>query len=285
MSAGVLHTIAPTQHELGGMWVRRALPAPGVGLIGPFIFVDQFGPAEFAAGAGLGIPPHPHAGISTVTWLFEGAIHHRDSLGTSAVIRPGQVNLMTAGRGITHSERSPEEFAGQVRRIYGMQTWLALPDGQEEMAPAFESHADLPVIEERGARATVIMGQVWGERAPTTCHAPTIYAEIVLEPGGTIPLDPDASERAVMLVGGGASLDDQPMPLYGLALLTPGKQVRLSSTTGARAMLLGGEPFATPRDMWWNFVSSSQDRIREWSRDWQEGRFPPVPGDPDNQGA
>ena len=284
MSA-ILRVISPSQHELGGMWVRRALPSIGVGMIGPFIFVDQFGPAEFTGNTGLGIPPHPHAGISTVTWLFEGAIHHRDSLGTSAVIRPGQVNLMTAGRGITHSERSPTESLGQVQRIYGMQTWLALPDELEEMDPAFESHADLPVIELHGARATIIMGKLWGERAPTTCHAPTIYAEIELEAGGAIPIDPDAAERAVMLVGGDAELDGQSLPSFGLALLAPGRQVQLSSSSGGRMMLLGGATFSSPRYMWWNFVSSSQQRIRDKTRDWQEGRFAPVPGDPDNHGA
>jgi len=282
MSGAILRIITPTQHELGGMWVRRAVPAAGVGMVGPFVFVDQFGPAEFTAGAGLGIPPHPHAGISTVTWLFEGAIHHRDSLGTSAVIHPGQVNLMTAGRGITHSERSPAELAGQTQRIYGMQTWLALPDGLEQMDPAFESHTDLPLIEERGAKATVIMGSMWGERAPTTCHAPTIYADIQLAAGATIPIDPDARERAVMLVGGGAEIDGQNLPLYGLALLAPDQQVRLTSADGGRVMVLGGETFASPRTMWWNFVGSSREMIRGWARDWQEGRFPPVPGDPEN---
>ena len=282
MSSPILHTITPAQHDLGGLWVRRALPAAGIGMVGPFIFVDMFGPAELPAGRTMDITPHPHIGISTVTWLFEGAIHHRDSIGTDAIIRPGQVNLMTAGRGITHSERSPMDLRGKVQPIWGMQTWLALPDGLEEMDPAFEQQQILPVVEERGARATIIMGKLWGEQAPTTCHCPTIYADIELSAGGEIPIDPDATERAVMLVSGGANLNGEPLQLYGLHLLAAGDQLRLTSDHGARVMLLGGEPLYTPRFIWWNFVASSQERIRQATRDWQEGRFPDVPGDPDN---
>ena len=282
MSSAILAAIRPVDHDLGGMMVRRVLPSREAGMVGPFIFVDQFGPAELPADRAMDIAPHPHIGISTVTWLFDGAIHHRDSLGSSAVLEPGQVGLMTAGRGITHSERSPLDRRGQPQRIYGMQTWLALPDDLEEMTPTFELQTALPVIEEGGARATVIMGTLWGETAPTTCHAPTIYAEIVLEPGGSIPIDPDALERAVMVVGGGAQIDGEELVLFGLHLLDAGRQVRLTSAHGARLMLLGGQPFYTPRYLWWNFVSSSQERIRQAHADWREGRFPPVPGDPDN---
>lgn len=281
MSGAILHTITPTQHDLGGLWVRRALPSPGIGMVGPFIFVDMFGPAELPVGRSMDITPHPHIGISTVTWLFDGAIHHRDSIGTDAIIRPGQVNLMTAGSGITHSERSPHERRGKVQSIWGMQTWLALPDGLEEMAPTFEQHQVLPVFEEHGARATVIMGNLWGKQAPTTCHCPTIYADIALTAGGEIAIEPAATERAVMLVSGGASLDAQPLQLYGLHLLAAGEKLRLHSDHGARVMLMGGEPLYTPRFIWWNFVASSQERIRQATRDWQEGRFPAVPGDPD----
>lgn len=282
MTSAILHTITPDSHDLGGMMVRRALPSPRCHMVGPFVFVDQFGPAEFPAEAAMDIPPHPHIGIATVTWLMEGAIHHRDSLGTSAVIRPGQVNLMTAGRGITHSERTPAELRGKTKRIYGMQTWLALPDGLEDMPPAFESHDDLPLIEAEGASARVIIGDLWGRAAPTTQHSPTIYADIVLAPGGAIPIDPAATERAVMLVGGGAELDGEALRLYGLNLLDAGCTPRLTSHGGGRVMLLGGEPLYTPRHIWWNFVSSNPERIRQAAAEWQEGRFPPVPGDPDN---
>ena len=271
-------TIAPVTHDLGQFEVRRVLPAPGRTMVGPFIFVDQFGPAQLALGSGMDVRPHPHIGLATVTWLFEGGIDHRDSLGTFATIRPGQVNLMTAGRGIVHSERSPAAERESGPRLYGIQTWLALPDGQEEIAPAFEAQTDLPVIEDARSSARVIMGTLWGQCAPTTCHAETIYAEIVLQPGGTVPIDARADERAVMLVGGEASIDGQPLALYHLAVLQPGVPMTLRSDTGGRVMLLGGEAFATRRHVWWNFVSSTRDRIQQAKDDWMGGRFPKVPG-------
>lgn len=272
-------TIAPVTHDLGQFEVRRVLPAPGRTMVGPFIFVDQFGPAQLALRSGMDVRPHPHIGLATVTWLFEGGIDHRDSLGTFATIRPEQVNLMTAGRGIVHSERSPAEERHAGPRLYGMQTWLALPDGQEEIAPAFEARSDLPVIEDARSSARVIMGTLWGQCAPTTCHAETIYAEIVLQPGGTVPVDARADERAVMLVGGEASIDGQPLALYHLAVLQPGVPMTLRSDTGGRVMLLGGEAFATRRHVWWNFVSSSRERIQQAKEDWMGGAFPKVPGD------
>lgn len=272
-------TIAPVTHDLGQFEVRRVLPNKGRTMVGPFIFVDQFGPAQLDIGAAMDVRPHPHINLATVTWLFEGAIDHRDSLGTFATIRPGQVNLMTAGRGIVHSERSPQAERAAGPRLYGMQTWLALPDGQEEIEPAFEARTDLPVVEDTCARATVIMGSLWGKRAPTTTHAETIYAEIVLAPGGALPIDSEADERAVMLVGGEASLDFTPLPLYTLAVLAPGAAMRLQSDSGGRVMLLGGEAFATKRHVWWNFVSSSRDRINQAKDDWRADRFPKVPGD------
>lgn len=275
----LLATIQPVTHDLGAFQVRRALPSPGRVMVGPFIFVDQFGPAQLPPGQAMDVRPHPHIGIATVTWLFEGAIDHRDSLGSFATIRPGQVNLMTAGRGIVHSERSPQTERADGPRLYGMQTWLALPDGQEEIAPAFESRADLPLIEDGCASARVIMGSLWGHTALTTQHAATIYAEILLAPGGTIPIDAEADERAVMLVGGEASLDGMPLSLYELAVLAPGAAMKLSSASGGRVMLLGGEAFTSPRHVWWNFVSSSRDRINQAKDDWRNGAFAKVPGD------
>lgn len=275
----ILQTIAPVTHDLGAFRVRRALPAPGRTMVGPFIFVDQFGPSQLQPGEAMDVRPHPHIGLATVTWLFEGAIDHRDSLGNYATIRPGQVNLMTAGRGIVHSERSPAEERPKPPRLYGMQTWLALPDGSEEIDPAFESRADLPLVEGDGASARVIMGSLWGKTAPTTCHSPTIYAEIVLDAGGAIPLDADAEERAVMLVGGEASIGGLPLDLYSLVVLAPGAAMRLASQNGGRVMLLGGGAFATRRHVWWNFVSSRRERIEQAKADWNEGRFPKVQGD------
>ena len=272
-------TLTPTTHDLGQFEVRRVLPAKSRSMVGPFIFVDQFGPAQLDLGSGMDVRPHPHINLATVTWLFEGAIDHRDSIGSFATIRPGQVNLMTAGKGIVHSERSPEAERKAGPRLYGMQTWLALPDGREEIDPAFEAVTDLPVIEDGHAKAIVIMGELWGERAPTTTHADTIYAEIMLEPGGMIPLEEDADERAVMLVGGEASVDGHALTLYQVAVLQPGREMTLESRSGARVMLMGGEAFTTKRHAWWNFVSSSRERINQAKDDWREGRFGTVPGE------
>ena len=272
-------TLTPTTHDLGQFEVRRVLPAKSRSMVGPFIFVDQFGPAQLDLGSGMDVRPHPHINLATVTWLFEGAIDHRDSIGSFATIRPGQVNLMTAGKGIVHSERSPEAERKAGPKLYGMQTWLPLPDGREEIDPAFEAVTDLPVIEDGHAKAIVIMGELWGERAPTTTHADTIYAEIMLEPGGMIPLEEDADERAVMLVGGEASVDGHALTLYQLAVLQPGREMTLESRSGARVMLMGGEAFTTKRHAWWNFVSSSRERINQAKDDWREGRFGTVPGE------
>ena len=212
-------TLTPVTHDLGQFQVRRVLPSKARSMVGPFIFVDQFGPAQLDLGSGMDVRPHPHINLATVTWLFEGAIDHRDSLGSFSTIRPGQVNLMTAGKGIVHSERSPQAERQAGPKLYGMQTWLALPDGREEIDPAFEAITALPVIEDGRATATVIMGELWGERAPTTTYADTIYAEIVLGAGGAIPLEEDADERAVMLVGGEASVDGHALKEFELAVL------------------------------------------------------------------
>ncbi len=277
----ILATITPVTHDLGAFQVRRAIPSPQRTMVGPFIFVDQFGPAQLPPGQAMDVRPHPHINLATVTWLFEGAIDHRDSIGSFATIRPGQVNLMTAGRGIVHSERSPLTERTDGPRLYGMQTWLALPDGREEIEPAFEGVTDLPLIEDGCTSARVIMGTLWGQTAATTQYAETIYAEILMGPGGAIPIDAEADERAVMLVGGEASLDGTPLALYGLTILAPGAAMQLASQGGGRVMLLGGEAFATPRHVWWNFVSSSRDRINQAKDDWRQGRFPKVPGDED----
>ncbi len=280
----ILTTIQPVTHDLGAFQVRRVLPSPRRVMVGPFVFVDQFGPAIVPPGAAMDVRPHPHIGIATVTWLFEGAIDHRDSLGTFATIRPGQVNLMTAGRGIVHSERGLPAERDLAKPMYGMQTWLALPDGKEEIDPAFEAQTGLPLIEDTCVSARVIMGSLWGHSAPTTQHSDTIYAEIVLAPGGAIPIDSAAEERAVMLVGGEASVDGVALGLYELAVLAPDQAMRLASERGergGRVMLLGGAAIGSPRHVWWNFVSSSRERINQAKDDWRQGRFPKVPGDED----
>jgi len=275
----ILQTVTPVTHDLGGFQVRRAIPGPKLSMVGPFVFVDQFGPARLAPGQGMDVRPHPHINLATVTWLFEGAIDHRDSVGSFSTISPGTVNLMTAGKGIVHSERSPQTERADGPALYGMQTWLALPDGREELDPAFESVSDLPLIEGAGASAQIIMGELWGKKAPVTTYAETIYAEINLAPAGSIPIDAGADERAVMLVGGDANIDGQPLELYSLVVLKPGATMTLRSSSGGKVMLMGGEAFSTNRYVWWNFVSSSRERINQAKADWEEGRFPKVPGD------
>ncbi len=271
--------VTPITHDLGEFEVRRAIPSPQLRMVGPFVFVDQFGPARLDPGKGMDVRPHPHINLATVTWLFEGAIGHRDSLGTHSIIRPGTVNLMTAGRGIVHSERSPAAERAEGPQFYGMQTWLALPEKYEEAEPTFEAVSDLPVVEDGGASARIIMGSLWGRTAPTTCHAETIYAEISLQPGGAIPIDSEADERALMLVGGEANLDGEALVLYQLVVLKPGTSMRLASVGGGRVMLLGGEAFPERRHVFWNFVSSRRERIEQAKEDWRAGRFPLIPGD------
>ena len=277
----VLQTIAPVTHDLGGFKVHRTLPSKPRTMVGPFLFFDQMGPAHLSVGQGIDVRPHPHINLATVTYLFAGAIDHRDSLGTFATIEPGAVNLMTAGSGIVHLERSPSAERAVGPELSGIQTWIALPDGREEMAPAFEhvARADLPVVEDTCVAARVVMGTLWGRSAPTTTYAGTIYADIALAGGGAIPIDAEADERAVYVADGEASLDGlrlEPMTLY---VLRPGMAATLRSDSGARVMLCGGEAFATPRHVWWNFVSSSRERINEAKRAWRAGEFGRIPGD------
>jgi redox-sensitive bicupin YhaK (pirin superfamily) len=273
--------ITPTSHDLGMFEVRRTLPSKTRTMVGPFIFVDQFGPAHFDIGAGMDVRPHPHINLATVTYLFEGAIDHRDSLGTYATIRPGALNLMTAGKGIVHSERTPAAERASGSPISGMQTWLALPDDKEEIDPAFEHvEADaLPVIDNDGIRATIIMGSLWGATSPTTQHAETIYADIAMRAGATLPMDAEADERAVLVATGRASLDGERLETHSLYVLEPGFPMLLRAESDCRVMLLGGEAFKTPRHVWWNFVSSSRDRINQAKDDWKARAFPKVPGD------
>jgi redox-sensitive bicupin YhaK (pirin superfamily) len=272
--------ITPITHDLSDFKVNRTLPARERTMVGPFIFVDEFGPARLPAGRGMDVRPHPHINLATVTYLFEGAIEHRDSIGSHAVIAPGAINLMTAGSGIVHSERSPQALRSTGPSLYGMQTWLALPDGREEVDPAFDHvpASELPVVEAPGIRARVLMGSLWGAAASTRSDSPTIYADIELT-GGSIPVDAEADERAVMLVGGEAELDGQALDLFTLYVLRPGHQTTLSSASGGRMMLIGGQAFTTRRYVFWNFVSSSGDRINQAKEDWKALRFPLIPGD------
>jgi len=276
-----METITPVTHDLGDFKVRRTLPAKARTMVGPFIFVDQFGPARLPPGRGMDVRPHPHINLATVTYLFEGAIEHRDSIGSHQVIEPGAINLMTAGRGIVHSERSPAAIRAEGPLLYGMQTWLALPDGREEVEPAFE-HVDgsaLPLVEGEGVSARVLMGTLWGKSAGVTEHSETIYADIMLGAGASVPIDAEADERAVMLVVGAAHLDGDRLEPFTLYILAPGQAMTLKAESPSRIMLLGGEAFATKRHVFWNFVSSSRERINQAKEDWKARRFPLVPGD------
>ncbi|MFL6786557.1 MAG: pirin family protein [Sphingomicrobium sp.] len=273
--------VTPVTHDLGAFKVRRALPARERTMVGPFIFVDQFGPAQMVPGEGMDVRPHPHINLATVTYLFDGAIQHKDSLGSDQRIEPGAINLMTAGKGIVHSERSPTDMRVRGPSFYGMQTWLALPDGKEEVDPGFEHvpEAGLPLVEGEGVSARVLMGTLWGRTASTTCHSPTIYADLLLDSGASLAIDAEADERAIMVTEGDAELDGERLEQFALYVLAPGHQATLKASTPTRAMLLGGGAFATPRHVYWNFVSSSRDRLRQAKEDWIERRFPLIPGD------
>lgn len=280
MTMKVLH---PSSYNIGNFDVRRTLPDAKRTMVGPFIFVDQFGPANFDVGQGMDVRPHPHINLATVTYLFEGAIDHRDSLGTFATIRPGACNLMTAGRGIVHSERTPPDQRAHGSRISGMQTWLALPEAVEEMEPDFQhiGKDDLPLVEDGQFSARVIIGNLWGKTSPVKQYAETIYADILMNAGASLPIEADADERAVIVAIGEASLDGEALAQHSLYILKPGERMILRAATDARVMLLGGEAFKTPRHLWWNFVSSERERINQAKRDWKAGRFPKVLGEDD----
>jgi redox-sensitive bicupin YhaK (pirin superfamily) len=277
----IIQTITPTTHSLGDFRVHRALPAKERTMVGPFIFFDQAGPANFVPGQGTDVRPHPHINLATVTYMYEGAFMHRDSLGSRQLIEPGAVNLMTAGKGIVHSERSPDDERAKASKLSAIQTWLALPDRNEEMDPAFEHVPEegLPVIDDGGVRARVIMGSLWGEESLVTTYAHTVYADIMLRPGGAIPILPEAEERAIYVSGGDAALDGVPLIPQTLYVLRPGTTALLMSVDGGRVMLCGGEAFKTPRHVWWNFVASTQDRLMQAREDWEAMRFPLIPGD------
>jgi redox-sensitive bicupin YhaK (pirin superfamily) len=278
-----LQTLLPTTHDLGGFKVHRTLPHRERTTIGPFIFFDQMGPARLDAGTGIDVRPHPHINLATITYLFAGAIDHRDSLGTFATIEAGAVNLMTAGKGITHSERSPAALRPDGPELSGIQTWIALPTAKEEMDPAFEHVAKdrLPLVEGDGAMARIVMGNLWGETSPVTCHSPTIYADIHLAPGGSMPIDPEADERALYVAEGEAALDGVRLERSTLYVLRPGIRATLRSETGGHIMLCGGAPLDGPRHVFWNFASSSRERINQAKADWKAGRFALPPDDHD----
>ncbi|MCU4654260.1 pirin family protein [Roseibacterium sp. SDUM158016] len=279
--------IVPRARDLGDFEVRRALPAPRRQMVGPFIFFDQMGPAEFITGQGIDIRPHPHIGLATVTYLYEGKFHHRDSLGTDQWIEPGAVNLMTAGRGITHSERIDGEMLSQPYRLSGIQTWIALPKGAEDGPPAFV-HAgrdELPMLDGEGKRLRLILGSAYGARAPVPTASEMFYLDAVLEPGAKLPLPDDHEDRGAYVVQGAVTVAGQEFGAGRMMVFRPGDRVSMTAGPGgARVMLLGGATLEGPRYIWWNFVASSKERIEEakeaWrAGDWEHGRFQLPPTD------
>ncbi len=271
--------VKPHEKDLGGFTVRRILPSAERRTVGPFVFFDHMGPAEFPPGKGIAVRPHPHIGIATITYLFEGEIMHRDSLGFVQPIRCGAVNLMTAGRGIVHSERAGDDLH-ITSRLHGIQSWIALPIGQEECEPGFLHYPAnaLPQVDAAGSTVRVIMGSAYGQSSPVESYSSTLYLECLLQAGAELELPKDYTELALYVVSGTVGIDDQTYPGGVMAVAAEGKSVQLQALEDSRVMVIGGDALG-PRTVWWNFVSSSKARIEQAKADWKERRFDQVPGD------
>jgi redox-sensitive bicupin YhaK (pirin superfamily) len=275
--------IVPRVRDLGGFSVRRALPHEKRQMVGPFIFFDQMGPAQFLSGGGIDVRPHPHIGLATVTYLFEGSIFHRDSEGNALEIAPGAMNLMTAGRGIAHSERTPPAQRASGQSLYGIQSWIALPRDQEEIAPSFQHFdaAALPTVADHGLEARVVAGRAFGKSAPVAGLSPWFYVEVRIAAGGSAPLDNDYEERAVYVVDGEVEISGDSFEGPRLLIFRPGDRITIKAKRDSRLMYLGGAALEGPRYIWWNFVSSRRERIEEAKEDWKQGRFAAVPNESD----
>ncbi|QIG46947.1 pirin family protein [Nordella sp. HKS 07] len=272
--------IVPRVRDLGdGFNVRRALPHGRRQMVGPFIFFDHFGPVQFIAGHGMDVRPHPHIGLATVSYLFDGSILHRDSEGNIQEIMPGAMNLMTAGRGIAHSERTPDMQRKNGQAMLGLQSWIALPADKEEMAPSFQHFdaATLPIIEDRNLRARVIAGSAFGATSPVTMVSDWFYVEVTAEAGVAVPLDATYEERAVYLVEGEVDIAGETFAAPQMLIFRPGDRITIKTAKKTRMMFLGGTAMEGPRHIWWNFVSSRKERIEAAKEDWKTGRFGPVP--------
>lgn len=281
MSSSIKAVLKPHVRDIGNLAVRRVLPAMAARLVGPFIFFDHMGPATLPAGIGINVRPHPHIGLATVTYLFEGAIMHRDSLGSEQKIVPGDVNWMTAGRGIVHSERTPEPERSNETTVHGIQTWVALPLADEDTEPSFEHHAGatLPEVERNGVKLRVIAGSSFGVTSPAKTFSGTLYAAAHFSSGSALALEPEHEERGVYLVDGDLSLDGEPLEAETMAVLAPGETVTLDSTNGATVMLLGGEKLDGERFIEWNFVASSREKIEQAKLAWTNQEMGKVPGE------
>jgi redox-sensitive bicupin YhaK (pirin superfamily) len=275
--------IVPRARDVGNFEVRRALPQAKRRMVGPFIFLDQMGPAEMAPGIGMDVAPHPHIGLATVTYLFDGAIMHRDSEGNAQEILPGAMNLMTAGRGIAHSERTPDLPRKNGQLVGGMQSWVALPRALEETAPTFQHYGaeNLPVVTDTGLIARVIAGDAFGKRSSVTTLSDWFYVDLSLAAGKTAPLDPDYEERAIYIVSGTIEIAGDTFEGPQLLVFRPGDRITIKAVSNTRMMLLGGATLEGKRYIWWNFVSSSRERIEQAKEDWAQGRFKPVPDETD----
>jgi hypothetical protein len=279
--------IVPRVRDLGGFRVTRVLPSARRKMVGPFIFLDRMGPALFEPGEGLDVQPHPHIGLATVTYLFEGEILHRDSVGSIQPIRPGDVNWMTAGRGIAHSERTPSEARAGGGRVSGLQFWVALPRAVEEGDPGFAHHDrdELPLVNAEGIRARVVAGSFLGVRSPVALAWETLLADVTLDAGAALPVSAHHDERALYITSGSVEIGGVVLDVGPLYVLKPGLSVEVRALTPATLAVFGGEPMDGPRHIWWNFVSSSEDRIQQARADWMAGRFRPVPDETDRVAA
>jgi redox-sensitive bicupin YhaK (pirin superfamily) len=264
-----------------GFTVRRALPSPERKLVGPFIFWDHFGPAHLEPGKGIDVRPHPHICLATITYMFEGVLGHKDSLGNDQLIKPGEVNWMVAGRGIVHSERTPPEERARGPKFHGIQAWIALPRAHEEEAPLFQHHTagTMPLVRRDGALLRVIAGESYGVRSPVAVYSPTLYVEARFDAGGTLVLPPEHQERAAYVVAGEIEIDGRRFEAGSMVVYREGSDARIRAVSPSRVMLLGGRAMDGDRLLWWNFVASSPERMDRARRDWKEGRFPKVPGD------
>lgn len=278
MANPIQHLIEPHVQDLGGFQARRLLPSDILTLVGPFIFFDHLGPATFPPDKGVDVRPHPHINLATVTYLFEGVLLHRDSVGSVQEIRPGAVNWMTAGRGIVHSERTPDDDRAKAATLHGIQTWVALPDEHEETDPWFRHHpaTDLPSWEENGASFTLIAGEAYSRTSPVQTFSPMVYLDVQLDAGAQFVLPSNYSEQAVYSVTEGLQIDGTAIEPHRLAVLTSDASVTVAAARPARCIVIGGEPVGE-RFKWWNFVSSRHDRIEQAKQDWRAGRFAPVP--------
>lgn len=273
--------IIPRTGDLGNFEVRRALPSRRKRMVGPFIFWDEMGPGEFLTGSGLDVRPHPHIGLSTVTYLYHGSLHHRDSLGTDQEITPGALNLMSAGRGIVHSERTSLAARRMPSSLFGIQSWLAQPKHLEDSTPTFvhASASELPVVQGEGKTLKVILGQAFGAKSPVETDWDTLYLDVLMEEGATFPVPVEAEERALYPLNGSIEVAGEAFTPHQMIVLRPGREVTVKALKPTRLAVLGGQAMDGPRYIWWNFVASSQERIEAAKEDWRQGRFEKVPGD------